>query len=474
MFFCSYAFLAFFIAVFLVYWSLPWRQVRVALLVAASFAFYSSWSQWLALIVFASATVDYFLALFLDRAPSPLSRKLIVTSSIVMNVGLLAYFKYANFFLQSLGAALNDVGASTSMPLLRIIAPIGISFYTFEAINYMVDVYRRKIPAERNLVHFLLFITFFPHLLAGPIVRARDFLPQIRRPKRWDGQRFYLGGQYVLMGLFKKMVIADHMILFADPVFANPGSFGTGTLWLATLAYALQVYCDFSGYSDIAIGSAHMLGYKLAPNFAMPYISPNVAEFWRRWHISLSSWIRDYLYIPMGGSRKGRLRTGVNLMTAMVLCGLWHGASWPCVAFGFIQGLYLLIHRGFRKICGHVPRLSGALRTRIGTLGRIAFTFATFICSLAVFRCATLGDAVVMLGRMFTRAHGLPAPVDPLPVWHALAVLIFCHWFAGSGLWKRVQRRLPAPIRGLGYACVLVLVLVLAPLTTRTFIYFQF
>jgi alginate O-acetyltransferase complex protein AlgI len=360
------------------------------------------------------------------------------------------------------------------LPVLQLVAPIGISFYTFEAINYMVDVYKRKIPAERNLAHFLLFITFFPHLLAGPIVRARDFLPQIRRRKRWSGARFYLGGQYVLMGLFKKMVIAEHMGLFAEPVFARPGAYGTGTLWLAALAYALQVYGDFSGYSDLAIGTAHMLGYKLALNFNMPYIAPNIAEFWRRWHISLSSWIRDYVYIPLGGSRGPRWRTSLNLMTAMVLSGLWHGASWPCVAFGFIQGVYLLIHRGFKAVCAKLPRLDWLLKTRAGTLGRIAFTFVCFICSLAIFRCATLGDGFGMLAHMFSRHHGLPAPVDPLPVWHAFAALAFCHCFAASGLWKRLQYRLPAPVRGLGYACVLVLVLVLSPMTTRSFIYFQF
>jgi alginate O-acetyltransferase complex protein AlgI len=472
--FCSYAFLAFFVAVYAVYWSLPWRQARVALLVVASFVFYASWNHWLALLVFASTAADYLIGLALDRLSSPRGRYLLAAGSVVMNLGVLGYFKYANFFLQSLAAALHAVGGTAALPVLNILAPIGVSFYTFEAINYVVDVYRRKIPAERNLAHFLLFITFFPHLLAGPIVRARDFLPQVRRPKRWSGPRLHLGARYVLMGLFKKMVIADHMALFADPVFARPGAYGAGTLWLAALAYALQVYGDFSGYSDMAIGTAHMLGYKLAPNFAMPFLAPNMAEFWRRWHISLSSWIRDYVYIPLGGSRRGRLRTGLNLMAAMVLSGLWHGASWPCVAFGFIHGVYLLAHRGFRAVCGRLPRLDGLLTTRAGTLGRIALTFACFLCSLAVFRCATIGDGAAMVGRMLCGAGGLPPPVNPLPVWHAFAALAFCHWLAASGLWERLNRRLPSPVRGLGYACALALVLVLAPVTTRTFVYFHF
>ncbi len=474
MFFCSYEFLAFFMVVFLVYWSLPWRQARVGLLVVASFAFYASWNHWLAILVFASAAFDYLLALVLGSVSSPRWRRLLVAASVLMNLGLLCYFKYANFFLQSLGDALHAAGASASLPVLQVFAPIGISFYTFEAINYVVDVYRRQIPPERNLAHFLLFITFFPHLLAGPIVRARDFLPQIRRPKRWNGERFNMGGLYILMGMFKKMVIADHMALFADPIFADSSRFSTGTLWLAALAYALQVYCDFSGYSDMAIGAAHMLGYKLAPNFNMPYISANIGEFWRRWHISLSSWIRDYVYIPLGGSRGPRWRTYLNLIIVMSLAGLWHGASWTNVAFGFIQGLYLLTHRVFRAACERHPRVSDVLRTRGGTLARIGFTFGCFVCSLVIFRCTTLAQGAVMLGNMFTSHAGQLAPFNPGPVWQSFALLTFCHWFAASGLWKCLRQHVPTSIRGIGYASLLVLILALAPTTTKTFIYFQF
>jgi alginate O-acetyltransferase complex protein AlgI len=257
-------------------------------------------------------------------------------------------------------------------------------------------------------------------------------------------------------------------------VFAEPGVFSAGALWLAAIAYALQVYADFSGYSDIAIGTAHMLGYKLTPNFAMPFIAPNIAEFWRRWHISLSSWIRDHIYIPLGGSRCGRTRTGFNLLTAMVLAGLWHGASWPCVAFGFIQGVYLLTHREFAAVCARLPRLDRLLRTQAGTLGRILFTFVCFVCSLTIFRCATLPTGFGMLGRMFSFRQGLSASVDPVPVWHALAILAFCHWFVATGRWKTLQPQMPPVLRGLSYACMLVLILVLNPLTTRTFIYFNF
>src|ERR1043166_282 len=310
MLFCSQQFLIFFLVVFAVYWVIPWRQARVVLLLIASFYFYASWSAWLALVIAVSATMDYLVARGMDASSSRRVRLSLLVGSLVMNLGLLCYFKYANFFLASLQEALHRAGAEASFPVLSVILPIGISFYTFEAINYTVDVYRRHVRAERNLLHFMLFILFFPHLVAGPIVRARDFLPQIHRPKRWSWGRLHLGCQFFVMGLFKKLAIADQMAQYADPVFQNPSQYGSGAVWFATIAYALQIYGDFSGYSDMALGAAHMLGYKLARNFNMPYLAANVAEFWHRWHISLSTWLRDYLFIPLGGSRGGTWRAG--------------------------------------------------------------------------------------------------------------------------------------------------------------------
>src|SRR5262245_8539888 len=342
MLFCSWQFVVFFAAVFALYWSLPWARARVWLLLAASFSFYASWHHWLALVVFASATLDYLVARALDALPSPRGRRALVGLSVAANLGLLCYFKYANFFLASLESALRSWGAQASLPVLSVLVPIGISFYTFEAISYVVDVYRGRLRAERDLGAFLLFILFFPHLVAGPIVRARDFLPQVRRRKRWNPARLQVGAQLFLLGLFKKVVVADRMALFADPVFADPAAFRQSAAWLAVVAYTLQVYCDFSGYSDMALGCARLLGYKLSPNFAMPSLTPNVAEFWPRWHISLSSWLRDYLFLPLGGSRRGRARTCLNLMAVMALGGLWHGAAWNFVAWGLLHGLFLV------------------------------------------------------------------------------------------------------------------------------------
>jgi alginate O-acetyltransferase complex protein AlgI len=361
MLFCTQEFAVFFLVVFAVYWLLPWARARVYLLLAASFYFYASWNPWLALLICASTTVDFFLARGIEASHSPRRRKLLLTVNIVGNLSLLCYFKYANFFLASLEQALQAAGYSAAWSPLKIILPVGISFYTFEAISYMVDVFKGRTRAEQNLAHFMLFILFFPHLVAGPIVRGRDFLPQVRRRKHWNWQRMQVGVQLFLMGAVKKLAIADRMAEFADPVFKDPSAFGTWAVWLATIAYALQVYGDFSGYTDMALGCAHLLGYRLTLNFDMPYLSLNITEFWRRWHMSLGSWLRDYLFIPLGGSRGTFRLVCVNLMITMTLCGLWHGPSWNYVAWGAMQGVLLLIHRVFRTFAPTRPGLSHAL-----------------------------------------------------------------------------------------------------------------
>ncbi|WP_020469919.1 MBOAT family O-acyltransferase [Zavarzinella formosa] len=474
MLFCSLQYLVFFTGVFVIHWLLPWRQARVWLLLAASLFFYASWNEWLALVVGVSSVIDYLLARGMDRFSSHRVRKLLLFISLASNLGLLCYFKYANFFLQSLEAALHRAGGTASLPLLRVILPIGISFYTFEAINYTVDVYRRRIRAERNLAHFVLFITFFPHLVAGPIVRARDFLPQIARPKRWSWPRARLGAEYLILGLVKKLAVADRMAMMADPVFANPGSYGTAAIWLAALAYALQIYCDFSGYTDMALGSAHLLGYKLAINFDMPYSAANVSEFWRRWHISLSTWLRDYLFIPLGGSRGSEWQTTRNLMLTMILGGLWHGANWTFIVWGMVHGSLLVGHRAFRRWCGPRPALRSVLESVPGTAVRIAVTFLTVTFCWVLFRATTFEAAYVMFGRMLSWRAGLPGPLAGVSLWWTMAVMAVCHMVARNGGWRRVVSRTPSPVLGFGYAGALMIALTLAPEGAKGFIYFQF
>jgi alginate O-acetyltransferase complex protein AlgI len=449
--FCSERFLIFFAVIFLSYWALPWHRARVWLLVGASFYFYASWNKWLAGIICVSTALDYFLARGMEAMVSARWRRVLLLISLAANLGLLVYFKYANFFLNSLEEALHAVGETASLPVLRVILPIGISFYTFEAINYTVDVYRRRIPAERNLLHFMLFITFLQ-----------------------------LGVQFLLMGLFKKLAIADRMALYSDPIFHNPGAYGSAAIWWGVFAYAVQIYCDFSGYTDMALGSAHMLGYKLARNFNLPYLSTNISEFWRRWHISLSSWLRDYLFIPLGGSRGlscpacQKRRTYRNLMITMILGGLWHGAAWTFVAWGMLHGLFLVAHKWFQDFCQQRPGLDRLLRTPPGTMLRGLTTFLCVCLAWVFFRAPTFATAAEVLRRMFVRCHGLSPPIGLKSFYLLAGMVVICHLLVHFHLWRRLALRLPAPVMGFGYATLLILALMLAPDSGKAFIYFQF
>jgi alginate O-acetyltransferase complex protein AlgI len=276
------------------------------------------------------------------------------------------------------------------------------------------------------------------------------------------------------MGLFKKLVIADHMALFADPVFANPQQYGTGAIWLATIAYSLQIYGDFSGYSDMALGAAHMLGYKLAVNFNMPYLAPNIADFWRRWHISLSSWLRDYLFIPLGGSRGGQWLIFRNLLITMTLGGLWHGASWTFVLWGVLHGILLIGHRLFRQFCDPRPALGQMLQSSAGTALRIALTFLSVAFGWILFRATSFDAAWAVLSRLGWGHEGLDAPLNTNTFWWVVAAVIACHFAASRDWWRRIYRRAPAPLTGFAYALTLNVVFLLAPGASKMFIYFQF
>jgi alginate O-acetyltransferase complex protein AlgI len=475
MLFYSPEFFPFFAVVFAVYWLLPKQSLRTWVLLAASFYFYATWNQWLALIIGVTSVIDYLVARGLDASTNQRWRRTLLGGSLVMNLGLLAYFKYVNFFLDTLETSMHAAGMTLSMPTLQVILPIGISFYTFEAINYTVDVYRKRVPAERSLPHFLLFITFFPHLVAGPIVRARDFLPQIAQRKRWDWSRMQLGCEFFLLGLFKKLAIADRLAMVVDPVFADTQAYNTSAVWLAVVAYSIQIYCDFSGYTDMAIGLAHTLGFKLAKNFDMPYASVNISEFWRRWHISLSSWLRDYLFIPLGGSRGGTWLTYRNLMLTMTLGGLWHGASWTFVAWGIMHGTFLILHKQLQDLWIVWPTGKRLLQTHLGRAVSIALTFVCVSLAWVCFRAPDFATAAQVYEHLFVPHRGtrLVIPNDGV-IMILLAVLaahLIGHWHA----WRRRSlQQLPAPAIGLAYAIALVGIIVLIPEYSKPFIYFQF
>jgi alginate O-acetyltransferase complex protein AlgI len=473
--FTSQSFLVFFSVVFAVHWLLPTHRARLLWLLGASLFFYATWNPWLAGLIAASTTVDYWIARAIAATPFPRRRSALVATSVGMNLGLLAYFKYVNFFLRSLEEALNVAGASASFPVLRVILPIGISFYTFEAISYVVDVHRGRVAAERSLVRFMLFITFFPHLVAGPIVRPAHFLPQLRRPKHWDWMRLHLGLQYFLLGLFKKLAIADRMAAFADPVFADPSKYGSAAVWAAVAAYTVQIYCDFSGYSDMAVGLAHSLGYKLPQNFNLPYLAASVSEFWRRWHISLSTWLRDYLYIPLGGSRtESDRQTTRNLMVTMTLGGLWHGAALTFVVWGFAHGCLLVAKRRWRQWRAAQPALDAVMARAPARLAAIVLTLASVASLWIVFRAPSLSAAVEILHRLISPQRGWLPPLPRRSLFILLSVVIAGHLAARYSLAKWCMPRFPVAGAALAYAVLFTLTLLLAPDSTKTFIYFQF
>jgi alginate O-acetyltransferase complex protein AlgI len=495
MLFCSWNFAQFFAIVFAIYWFVPWRRInlripafqgrvwtltgqelRIWWVLAASYYFYASWNRKLALLIIASTLLDYFIGLGLEVSSRPRLRRLLLLLSLTANLGLLCYFKYANFFLESLQDALSAAGVSFSRPVLHVILPVGISFYTFEAINYTVDVFRRRVPAERNPAHLLFFVLFFPHLIAGPIVRARDFLPQIRRSKRWSWARFQLGIEYFLLGLIKKWLVADQLAAFADPVFDNPEAFGTLANWLALLAFTVQVYCDISGYSDMALGTAHLLGYKLAMNFNMPYLATSVADYWRRDHISLSTWLRDYLFIPLGGSRGSAWQTCRNFLITLTLGGLWHGASWNFAIWGFLHGVFLSINRFFRPFSEARPRLETFLQSVPGTALRMALTFFCVYQGFVLFRAQSFALARAMYGRLWvpTAGIGVAHPFGYGLFWIIIAGFVLCHVAACRRWWDRVSLRMPSAVLGFTYVFALILCMALAPLSEKPFIYFQF
>ncbi len=391
MIFNSLAFFVF-IGIFLpLYFALK-GKARLFLCLFASYFFYGWWDwRFLSLILF-STLIDYFIGLKLEETEEPSQRKRLLSTSMIVNLGFLAFFKYFNFFIDSFQEMMLSLGVEASWNTLNIILPVGISFYTFQSMSYTIDVYYRKIKIERDFVRFATFISFFPQLVAGPIVRAIDFLPQFQEDKKFEWDRFTSGLGQVLWGFFKKVAVADSLAPFVDQCFASPGGFSSLHLTIGVIFYSFQIYCDFSGYSDIAIGLARIMGFDFPDNFRTPYFSKNFSEFWTRWHISLSSWLRDYLYIPLGGNREGSFGsvffivlpmllvvglTGwwwllliyavvsfiswrymqqgeknkrtmfnyMNLMVTMLLGGLWHGASWAFVFWGFLHGSYLVVQR---------------------------------------------------------------------------------------------------------------------------------
>lgn len=468
MLFTQPIFLFFYAVVFAVAWSSRDNVRRKAALLAASYVFYAAWDWRFLALILASTLVDYTAALGMRRARTEAARRRFLVASLAANLGMLGFFKYFNFFIDSAAAILRPLGAELGDRALEIVLPVGISFFTFQTMSYTIDVYRKKLEPVASLLDFALFVGFFPQLVAGPIVRAARFLPQLERSPSFasvDARRFLA---LFLTGFVKKACIADHLAVTVDRVFAEPGLYTAGSVWIAVLLYAVQIYCDFSGYTDMAIACAGLLGYDLGPNFDFPYLASNLTEFWRRWHMSLSSWLRDYLYIPLGGNRGSRLFTHRNLMLTMLLGGLWHGAAWTFVAWGALHGAGLVLHREWTRRRAGAAGGQAAARV-LGT----GLTFYTVCCAWILFRAESFADAAVLLEAfVLLRTDGTMA-LDPA-LFGGFAALAVVHWLSSLRLGERLLAAVPDRLFAAGYGAAAALALAFVEMRAEPFIYFQF
>lgn len=396
--FTSPEFLCFFPLVLLLYWLLPHR-FRWVLLLIASYLFYLSWNPWMGLLLLGTTLVTYWSARALAGQPAPVLRRLWLGLGAGVPLLLLGVFKYAGFFAETGAALLRLLGIPARAPELDLLLPVGISFYTFQALSYVLDVAKGRIQPELSPGRYALYLSFFPQLVAGPIERPEHLLPQLRAEHRLCWADWAAGRWYLLRGFFKKLVLADFLAGFADPVFARPEAAAGPAVLLGTVCFALQIYCDFSGYSDIALGAARMMGIRLMENFRTPYLAESIQDFWRRWHISLTSWFTDYLYIPLGGSRTGLLRHCRNLLLVFLVSGLWHGANWTFLLWGALHGCYQIAALLLRRQPVHP--LAG-LPGRLGHLCRRGWVFLLVCLAWVLFRADSVGDAVLLFSHLGT------------------------------------------------------------------------
>ena len=386
------------------------NHIRHGLLLAASYIFYGWWDWRFCFLLLGVTVISYYCAIEKQNITTPL-QKLRFYFGIITPIVALCIFKYAGFFMDSFCALFRIKNVSS----LNIVLPVGISFFTFQSLSYNIDVYFGKIQKERSFLQYALYISFFPQLVAGPIVKASEFLPQLKESRNIDWRKVSSGIQIFVFGLFKKLVIADNLSVFVDDVFNAPSLFNSFTVWLAVISYAIQIYFDFSGYSDMAIGCAKCMGYDLPKNFDLPYISKNVSDFWKRWHISLSSWLQQYLYIPLGGNRKGKARTYFNLMITMLLGGLWHGSDWTFVIWGGLHGAALCLHKLYIS-----KRSAKGNTSKIGTVFSILATNLYVDLCWIFFRSDSLEKAFSIINRMFVFQRG----IQQIYSWSIVAIVI--------------------------------------------------
>lgn len=476
MLFNSLVFLCFLCIAFPTYWALHKRvRAQNAYILLLSYIFYGWWDwRFLGLIV-ASSLLDYAVGLAMARSEQTRRRRALLAVSLSANLGALFFFKYCNFFIENFVAMFAQFGVTLHTPTLQVILPVGISFYTFQTLSYTIDIYRGKLEPTRSIVNFLAYVSFFPQLVAGPIERASALLPQFHKARRFDPTQASDGLRQIMWGLYKKMVIADNCAIYVDRVWAMPiEQASTSSLWMAALLFSFQIYCDFSGYSDIAIGTARLFGFDLMRNFAYPYFSRDIAEFWRRWHISLSTWFRDYLYIPLGGSRGGKWMQLRNTMIIFLVSGFWHGARWTFIVWGALNALFflpLLLSNNNRR---HLDVVAQDRRLpSLREAWAIAMTFGLTTLAWVFFRAPDMQHAMGFLRKLFT---SLPTtnPKVKTSLLLLIGLLVVVEYIQRKKQHGLDLAHVKPWGRWLCYGLLFVLWFFFAVLRRNTFIYFQF
>jgi len=483
MIFTTLTFILFLAAVFGLYWTVRKRTPQNVLLLIASYAFYASWDYRFCALILTNSLIDYAVGLGLGQAERLRVRRALLAVSLGCNLGLLVFFKYFNFLVDNLQIFLNSVGWHASLPTLKILLPVGISFYTFKTLSYTIDVYRRQMKPTPYLIEYLAFVSFFPQLLAGPIDRAAHLLPQFLVPRQFNYGLIVAGCRQILLGFFKKMVLADSLTPVVNLAYNSPETASGPQLIIATVCFAFQIYLDFSAYSDIAIGSAKLLGFDSMQNFAYPYFSQTMVKFWRRWHISLTTWFRDYVYFSLGGVRGTRLRRAFNLIVTFTLSGLWHGASWNFLIWGALNGIFIvpeMFHKRRRKVA-IVDRGLPSPKTALSILATFAIACLTWV----FFRAQTLSQAILILKKIFFdiwnlaayRAITMPSTAFPIgrKIFIFLAIYIFIEWLQRHREHPLTLDFLPQTVRWATYTALIWMTLYFGTRTSGAlFIYFQF
>lgn len=476
----SLDFAVFLPTVFILYWFVVNKTIKAQnlLLVVASYVFYGWWDwRFLGLIVL-SSSVDYVLALMIGRNNNQITRKQLLWTSIAVNLGLLGVFKYFNFFADSFGSAFSLLGQQVSPSSLNIILPVGISFYTFQTLSYTIDVYKRKLEPTSDIIAFFAYVSFFPQLVAGPIERATNLLPQFSRRREFDYDQAVNGAKQILWGIFKKVVIADNCARFVNIIFADYSNLRGSTLLLGAFLFAFQIYGDFSGYSDIAIGTARLFNFNLMRNFAYPYFSRDIAEFWRRWHISLSTWFRDYLYIPLGGSRGGNWGKVRNTLIIFVVSGFWHGANWTFIVWGLLNALYfiplLVLDRNRTNL---YIAAKGRYLPSVGDILRIGSTFTLVTLTWVFFRAETVTQAIGYISGIFsTSLFSFPEHYGSITTLILIALFVLVEWVGREDEYAiaTLGSSVPRVVRWSLYSLILLVIVLYGQALGTPFIYFQF